>query len=69
MRRGHSFVRGPAFVDGSPSNTIPAGNDVFAEKMCHPRVAATDSAAGAGVRSVPYLSRKACQERWSAIKS
>ena len=35
MRRGYSFICGPAFVDGSPSNTIPAGNDVFAEEMCH----------------------------------
>jgi len=35
MRRGYSFIRGPAFVDDSPSNTIPAGNDVFAEEMCH----------------------------------
>jgi hypothetical protein len=36
MRRGHSFIRGQAFVDGSPFNTITAGNDVFAEKCAIP---------------------------------
>jgi hypothetical protein len=37
MRRGYSLIRGQAFVDGSPSNTITAGPDVFPKKMCHTR--------------------------------
>jgi len=37
MRRGYSFIRGQAFVGGSLSHTIMAGDDAFAEKMYHTR--------------------------------
>jgi len=43
-RRGYSLIRGQAFVDGSPSNTITAGPDVFPKKnVPHPRAAPCQS--------------------------